>query len=135
MLFAAEHEPLGTTGLGPDCVDLRRSARTPKRWAWSIKLPVHPRAMLRAADKLIIAGTPLPAAGPLDPAELAACYEGKRGGRLLVLSAADGAKQFELQLPAPPVWDGLAAAYQRLFIAATDGRVVCLHQQGPSGPK
>ncbi len=49
-----------------------------------------------------------------------------RGGRLLTFSAADGKKLGEAKLPAPPVWDGMAAAYGRLYVSLADGRIVCL---------
>jgi hypothetical protein len=29
-------------------------------------------------------------------------------------------------MPAPPVWDGMAAAGGRLFISTSDGYVVCM---------
>ena len=32
----------------------------------------------------------------------------------------------ELRLDSSPVWDGLAAAGERLYLAAVDGHVVCL---------
>jgi len=47
-------------------------------------------------------------------------------GRLLVLSTSDGRKLGEQKLPGPPVWDGVAAAYGRLYITLADGTVLCL---------
>ncbi|MHC4253546.1 MAG: hypothetical protein ACYS9X_30880, partial [Planctomycetota bacterium] len=47
-------------------------------------------------------------------------------GELLTFSAADGKKLRELKLAAPPVWDGMAAAYGRLYVSLADGRIVCL---------
>ena len=43
-----------------------------------------------------------------------------------VVSAADGSQLAGGQLPSAPVFDGMAAAGGRLFIALTDGSVVCL---------
>ncbi|MHC4249628.1 MAG: outer membrane protein assembly factor BamB family protein, partial [Planctomycetota bacterium] len=48
------------------------------------------------------------------------------GGRLLILSTSDGKKLSEQKLPGPPVWDGVAAAYGRLYITLADGTVLCL---------
>ncbi|MHC4251071.1 MAG: outer membrane protein assembly factor BamB family protein, partial [Planctomycetota bacterium] len=48
------------------------------------------------------------------------------GGRLLVFSTSDGKKLSEQKLPGPPIWDGMAAAYGRLYIALADGRILCL---------
>ena len=42
------------------------------------------------------------------------------------MSTRDGGKLAEGKLPAPPVWDGLAAANGRLFVSRTDGVVSCL---------
>ncbi|MGB2819508.1 MAG: PQQ-binding-like beta-propeller repeat protein, partial [Phycisphaerae bacterium] len=55
-----------------------------------------------------------------------AAYEGRKGGRLLVISAADGTAKADLQLASPPVLDGLAAARGRLFMSTADGKVTCL---------
>jgi outer membrane protein assembly factor BamB len=46
-------------------------------------------------------------------------------GRLIVLAAGDGRTLAERNLAAP-VWDGLAAAYGRLFVSAHDGKLICL---------
>ena len=46
-------------------------------------------------------------------------------GRLLALAAADGKTLAERDLPAP-VWDGMAAAYGRLFVSTRDGKLICL---------
>ena len=41
------------------------------------------------------------------------------------VSAADGKKLAEQKLDSPPVFDGLIAAGGRLYLATTDGRVLC----------
>ncbi|MBM4038986.1 MAG: hypothetical protein FJ290_10790 [Planctomycetes bacterium] len=51
---------------------------------------------------------------------------GAEGATLWAASAADGAKKAELKLDGVPVFDGMAAAHGRLYIATTDGRVLCL---------
>jgi hypothetical protein len=51
--------------------------------------------------------------------------EGKEGGKFWVISTKDGSQLAELQLDALPVWDGMSAAYGRVYIATTDGRVLC----------
>jgi hypothetical protein len=58
-----------------------------------------------------------------------AAYEGKRGALLMGVSAADGKSLFRFDLPAPPVWDGMAAANGRLYIATNDGKVFCFDKQ------
>ena len=65
-------------------------------------------------------------AGPTDDGfRTVEALAGKKGSALLAISAADGAKRTELKLDAPPVFDGMAAADGRLYLAATDGTVRC----------
>ena len=51
--------------------------------------------------------------------------EGQRGAVLHVVSASDGKKITEYKLDTIPVWDGMAAANGRLYLATKDGRVQC----------
>jgi len=55
-----------------------------------------------------------------------AAYEGKYPAVLMAVSAAKGEKLFRLDLPVPPVWDGMAAAGGRLYIALSNGTLVCM---------
>ena len=55
-----------------------------------------------------------------------AALNGKKGTLLWALSATDGKLLAELELDACPVWDGMAAAGGRLYIATVDGKVLCL---------
>jgi hypothetical protein len=89
---------------------------------WCVNVPVRVTAMVLAGDMLIAAGTP----DEIHPTDAWAAYEGRKGGRLLVVSAADGAVQAELKLASPPVLDGLAAARGRLLLSTADGKVTCL---------
>jgi hypothetical protein len=45
------------------------------------------------------------------------------------VSTADGKSLFRLDLPAEPVWDGMAAANRRLYLATNDGKILCLGKQ------
>ena len=54
-----------------------------------------------------------------------AAYEGKRGALLMGVSTVSGNRSFQIDLSAPPVWDGMAAAAGRLFFCGEDGRLVC----------
>ena len=89
---------------------------------WSVQIPVRARAMVLAGDKLYLAGPPdvVPQDDPY------AAFEGRRGAKLWVVSATDGTKLAEYDLPTPPVFDGLIAANGRLYIACSDGRIVCM---------
>ncbi len=100
----------------------RAGAKPLSRNRWAQKLPVLARAMLKAKDCLYLAGMP----DPLSADDPHAALAGKAGGGLIVLAAADGSQQAECELQSPPVFDGMAAAGGRLFLATMDGRVVCL---------
>ena len=89
---------------------------------WSIKMPVRIVAMVVAGQTLLVAGPP----DVVDPADPWAAFEGRQGGVLWAISATDGSKLAEYRLDAPPVYDGLAAAAARLYIATRDGRVLCM---------
>jgi len=54
-------------------------------------------------------------------------YEGRRGGVLWATSAVDGRKLAEIKLDAAPVWDGMAAAGEHLYLATKDGKITCFH--------
>jgi hypothetical protein len=45
---------------------------------------------------------------------------------LWAVSAATGDRLAEQRLDASPVFDGMAAAGSRLYLATTDGKVLCL---------
>ena len=49
-----------------------------------------------------------------------------KGGKLLLLSTANGEKLSEIDLDIVPVFDGMAAAGGQLFVSFTDGTVVCM---------
>jgi outer membrane protein assembly factor BamB len=99
---------------------------------WARPMPIFVRAMVLAEDKLIVAGPqdPVKAAGYTAPSE--ATDPGASdapAARLIIISAQDGKRVAERELAAPPVWDGMAAAGGRLYLATTDGAVVCFGGQ------
>ncbi|MHC4400690.1 MAG: outer membrane protein assembly factor BamB family protein, partial [Planctomycetota bacterium] len=88
---------------------------------WEIRVPVRVTAMALAGDKLLAAGPP----DVVDPNDPLAAFEGRRGGKLLVVSAADGNVLAEHEMPGPPIFDGMAVAGGRLYVALADGRLAC----------
>jgi outer membrane protein assembly factor BamB len=80
----------------------------------------HPEICIRA---MVLAGDVIFAAGPIldDPGEPTVV----KGAALMAFSTADGKQLARLDLPAPPVFDGLAAAGGELFLALEGGRVMC----------
>ncbi|MBN1673914.1 MAG: PQQ-binding-like beta-propeller repeat protein [Kiritimatiellae bacterium] len=107
------------------------------RFKWADTVPLHVRALTLAGATLFLAGPPDVAdeekafADPLDAQvqaklqEQAAALEGRSGAALWAVSASDGQRLAAQELEAPPVWDGMAAADGRLYLALKSGRVVC----------
>ena len=81
----------------PDVIDERRSFR----------LPDDEEVQAKLADQL-------------------AALEAGHGARLWAVSALDGKPLARYKLDALPVFDGMAAAGGRLFLATTGGKVICL---------
>jgi outer membrane protein assembly factor BamB len=106
--------------------DLRRIAKDkmkPPRWTAAVG--ARPRAMIKSGDRLYLGCMPTEIASG-DPH---AAYEGRSGGTIQVFSAAGGELIATCDLPAPAVWDGMAAARQRLYVATTSGEVICLGER------
>jgi len=107
-----------------------RTRGTTKGWGftrqappeWYQWLPIRIRAMVLAGDRLFLAGPP----DAVDERDPMSAFEGRQGGLLRTCSATDGSTLAEIQLDAPPVFDGLIAAHGRLFLSTTDGRLSCL---------
>jgi len=107
-------------------------------YQWSDAVALQVTAMALADKTLFIAGPPdvvdeeQAAKSLADPemkkklAEQKAAFEGKRGAGLVAVSAADGRKLAAYRLDFVPIFDGLAAANQRLYITTMDGKIVCL---------
>ena len=91
------------------------------RRRWAIQAPLRIRAMTLAGSTLLAAGTP----DTVDPLDPWSAFDGARGSLLWAVSTADGEKLRERALPAPPVFDGMAAARGRLYIAMQDGSIAC----------
>jgi hypothetical protein len=103
-----------------------------KQYQWSVKLPVLARALVLAGDTLFFAGPPDIFASD-DPT---GAWEGAKGGALLAVSAREGKTLAQYDLASPPVFDGMAAANGRLYLATMDGRIVCFTAEkcgSPSG--
>ena len=58
--------------------------------------------------------------------EFVQSFAGQQGGRIWAARTKDGAKIASRDLPAPPVWDGLAVARGNCVVASKDGTVLCL---------
>jgi outer membrane protein assembly factor BamB len=109
---------------------------------WSVSHPpLHARAMVLAGQTLFVAGPPdvlnedeafeRPGGQQIKGkiTEQDAAYEGKYGALLMGVSTADGKQLFRLDLSSQPVWDGMAAAYGRLYLSTKDGKLLCFDKQ------
>jgi len=104
---------------------------------WTRDLSLFPRAMVLAGGTLLVAGPPdlldeEEAFRKLESPEVrarlleqAASLYGKKGAVLLAVSAADGNEIQRCSLESTPVFDGMAAAGGRLYLATTSGKVLC----------
>jgi hypothetical protein len=97
---------------------------------WARQLPVLAQAMVLTDKTLFVAGPSIASDRvPQEPSEadpLVEAIESRVGGQLLAVSVENGATLSEHVLPSPPVFDGMAAAGGRLFLATKQGAVVCL---------
>ena len=108
---------------------------------WSHEIPLQVRAMLVAGETLFIAGPPdvvdeEEVYRGLNDAEIrakleeqVAALEGEKGALLWAVSTSDGEMLAEYQLESNPVFDGMAAANGRLYLATGDGKVLCFAGQ------
>jgi hypothetical protein len=109
---------------------------------WSVMgPPLHARSMVLTGDVLLAAGPPdvldedAAYTRPDDPdvvtqiRDQQAAYQGQQGGLFLGVSKETGETVFQRKLPAPPVWDGMAAVTGHVFICTTDGRLTCLSRE------
>ncbi|MEQ1859171.1 MAG: PQQ-binding-like beta-propeller repeat protein [Chthoniobacteraceae bacterium] len=54
-----------------------------------------------------------------------AALNGESGASLLAVNTEKGNIGGEVKLESPPVWDGMAIAQGRLYVAGVDGKVRC----------
>ena len=98
------------------------------KYKWSFYDPdLYVNSMVLAGDRLFIAGPPA-VRNDTSP-EALANWQGRNGGVLWCLSAAEGKKLSELKLPSPPVYEGMAAAGGNLYLSLCDGTIVCLKKE------
>jgi hypothetical protein len=100
-------------------------------WKWFQEIPVRVEAMVLARDRLYLAGPP-----DLEPGQEAAdAMRGLKGARFWVVSTSDGTKLTEIEMERAPVFDGLIAAFGRLYMVSRDGAIMCLGSKESAGEK
>ena len=103
---------------------------------WSVQVPLQMRAMVLAGETVFVAGRVEPdlseARKVKNPNRRAALIDAMsdekllpRAAELWAFSAGDGTRLSALKLDAAPVFDGLAAAAGRLYLAGLDGQLRC----------
>lgn len=90
------------------------------RLNWWKPIPIQAWAMVKTKDVLFVAGPRGRESVSQD------ALEGKAPGMLLAVSPADGTVLTKTALSAMPVWDGMATARGKLYLALADGSTVCL---------
>jgi outer membrane protein assembly factor BamB len=89
---------------------------------WEKAVPMQVRAMVLADKVLFVAGLLANEIdGPDGPDE-------SRGAALIALSASDGTELGRHPLDSIPIFDGMAAAYGRLYISMRNGSLLCLEE-------
>ena len=100
----------------------RKDGKTMVETTWAEPIGLWARAMVLAGKTLFVAGPPDVFAGKEGDV---AAFEGKKGGLLWATSTADGKTLAQYKLESPPVFDGMIAANDHLYLATLNGRVVC----------
>ena len=89
---------------------------------WHQWVPVRIRAMTLANKRLFIAGPP----DKVDPKDPLATFENRGEAMLWVYDSASGKRTAEYDLKTTPVFDGMIAGPNRIFMSMSDGSVVCM---------
>jgi outer membrane protein assembly factor BamB len=98
---------------------------------WNIFTPIRVEAMVGTGNNtLYMAGAP----DIVDETDAWGAIEGRMGGLLWAVSTDTGRRLAKWTMDSPPVFDGMIAAYGKLFIALKNGTLVCLGDP-PAGRK
>ena len=89
---------------------------------WTERVPIRVTAMAATPGQLVVCGPP----DVVDPDDPLGAFEARKGGRLRLLSTADGSTLEEHELAAAPVFHGLAVARGRVFVSLKNGKMTCL---------
>ena len=111
---------LGSTYIRDGVILARKSA---KQGGWSQKtFEICPWAMAVTKEKLLVAGFRL----KTEKDDPWAAFEGRKGGRLVMMDKSSGKRLAEYELESPPVWNGIAVVDGMVVLSCRDGSLVCL---------
>ncbi len=97
---------------------------------WTKPVTIQVRAMVLTDKVLFVAGPPAEAGnGPAGRDENKGALRKESPGLLMAISVSDGTELAQYQLDSSPVFDGMAAAYGRLYISMEDGSLLCLTEE------
>jgi outer membrane protein assembly factor BamB len=88
---------------------------------WKKRIPVRVNAMVATEELLFVAGLP----DVVDANDPLGAFEGRKGGMFSACDKTDGKTLWEYKLSSPPVFNGMAAANGRLYLATQDGSIAC----------
>jgi outer membrane protein assembly factor BamB len=103
-----------------------KSDRPLERNRWSQRAPLVVLAMVLADKTLFLAG---PRDSGSEGPDVLTALEADEGGLLCAFSPEDGNKLAEYEIESQPVFDGMAAANGRLYLATNDGKISCFGKQ------
>jgi len=112
------------------------ASRSPAVELWTRPVTIQVRAMVLAQNTLFLAGPPTNRPSSLvhrrssdESRETKNEGRGEKGGLLYAVSTADGTELSQYRLDSSPVFDGMAAAYGRLYVSMEDGSLLCLAEE------
>ena len=122
-LFAQSLDPKKAVGSSPgkDAKQKKGSRKGKAASLWTSSIPIKAKSLLIGANNIYTSGV----RDQVDENDPWAHYDGRKGGMLAIHSKSDGKLIKEIALESPPVFDGLAAAGNKLFISCKDGSVLC----------
>ncbi|MFZ5829834.1 MAG: PQQ-binding-like beta-propeller repeat protein, partial [Planctomycetota bacterium] len=89
---------------------------------WSREVPLLARGMALTPDTVFAAG---PIMEPADVGVNEPTFDGDSPSVLMAFSADDGRELASFPIDSQPVFDGLALAYGKVYMATVDGSIVC----------
>jgi hypothetical protein len=132
-------KPIVNAADASENIGLKDSQITKVGYHWKIDDPgIMVRALVLAKDTLLAAGPP----DVVDESKMYGMFrdekalvqlesqqealEGKKGAKLMTVSAKSGKKISELKLDSPPIFDGMITANGKVYIVLINGDIVCL---------